>query len=124
MVQDLVESSCPETGTYRPEIGVSRPAGGHRRQHFPDDRAAREPPEPRMTAPVTVSIHRVVSPDRVPEVTAWVQTGVQLANRWDGFLGSGWVRSAEGSSDWYMLYRFADAERLAAWEDSAERRAW
>ncbi|WP_125772986.1 antibiotic biosynthesis monooxygenase [Antribacter gilvus] len=74
--------------------------------------------------PVTVSIHRVVSPDRVPEVTAWVQTGVQLANRWDGFLGSGWIRAAEGSSDWYMLYRFADEQRLEAWEGSAERRGW
>jgi antibiotic biosynthesis monooxygenase (ABM) superfamily enzyme len=76
------------------------------------------------SAPVTVSIHRVVSPERVPDVTAWVQEGVQLANRWDGFLGSGWIRGAEGSSDWYMLYRFADAERLEAWERSPERTQW
>lgn len=75
-------------------------------------------------APVTVSIHRVVSPERVPEVTSWVQAGVNLANRWPGFLGSGWIRAAEGSHDWVMLYRFADAERLEAWEGSAERRAW
>lgn len=75
-------------------------------------------------APVTVSIHRVVSPERVPEVTAWVQAGVNLANRWPGFLGSGWIRVAEGSTDWVMLYRFADAERLEAWEGSAERQAW
>ncbi|MCL1871303.1 MAG: antibiotic biosynthesis monooxygenase [Promicromonosporaceae bacterium] len=74
--------------------------------------------------PVTVSIHRVVSPERVPEVTAWVQDGVNLANRWPGFLGSGWIRAAEGSGDWYMLYRFADAGRLAAWEQSDERSAW
>lgn len=76
------------------------------------------------SAPVTVAIHRVVSPDRVPEVTAWVQSGVRLANRWDGFLGSGWIRAAEGSADWIMLYRFADAARLEAWEGSAERRRW
>jgi antibiotic biosynthesis monooxygenase (ABM) superfamily enzyme len=76
------------------------------------------------SAPVTVSIHRVVSPERVPDVTAWVQAGVQLANRWDGFLGSGWLRAAEGSSDWYMLYRFADAQRLEAWESSPERKEW
>ncbi|PZR51786.1 antibiotic biosynthesis monooxygenase [Xylanimonas oleitrophica] len=74
--------------------------------------------------PVTVSIHRVVSPDRVPEVTAWVQAGVRLANRWDGFLGSGWIRASEGSADWYMLYRFADAARLEAWEQSQERAQW
>ncbi|WP_277207816.1 antibiotic biosynthesis monooxygenase [Isoptericola croceus] len=75
-------------------------------------------------APVTVSIHRVVSPERVPDVTAWVQSGVNLANRWPGFLGSGWIRAAEGSRDWVMLYRFADADRLDAWEGSEERRAW
>ncbi|QAY63735.1 antibiotic biosynthesis monooxygenase [Xylanimonas allomyrinae] len=79
---------------------------------------------PDRPQPVTVSIHRVVSPDRVPAVTVWVQEGVNLANRWDGFLGSGWLRGAEGSRDWYMLYRFADAERLAAWEASGERAAW
>ncbi len=76
------------------------------------------------SAPVTVSIHRVVSPERVPEVTAWVQSGVRLANRWDGFLGSGWIRAAEGSSDWFMLYRFADAQRLEAWERSEDRLRW
>ncbi|WP_278236280.1 antibiotic biosynthesis monooxygenase [Isoptericola sp. AK164] len=74
--------------------------------------------------PVTVSIHRIVSPEKVPEVTAWVQSGVRLANRWPGFLGSGWIRAAEGSTDWVMLYRFADADRLQAWETSDERREW
>jgi antibiotic biosynthesis monooxygenase (ABM) superfamily enzyme len=76
------------------------------------------------TVPVTVSIHRVVSPENVPEVTRWVQDGVNLANRWDGFLGSGWVRAAEGSTDWFMLYRFADEARLDAWERSEERVEW
>ncbi|QAY69255.1 antibiotic biosynthesis monooxygenase [Xylanimonas protaetiae] len=79
---------------------------------------------PAAADPVTVSIHRVVSPELVPQVTAWVQEGVNLANRYPGFLGSGWIRAAEGSRDWYMLYRFADASRLAAWEDSPERLAW
>ncbi|GAB3100130.1 antibiotic biosynthesis monooxygenase [Isoptericola nanjingensis] len=76
------------------------------------------------SAPVTVAVHRAVSPDRVPEVTAWVQSGVRLANRWDGFLGSGWIRASEGAADWIMLYRFADAARLEAWEESPERRRW
>jgi antibiotic biosynthesis monooxygenase (ABM) superfamily enzyme len=75
-------------------------------------------------APVTVSIHRVVSPEHVADVTAWVQAGVRLANHYDGFLGSGWIRVAEGASDWVMLYRFADADRLEAWERSAERITW
>ncbi|MCF4119630.1 antibiotic biosynthesis monooxygenase [Antribacter sp. KLBMP9083] len=87
-------------------------------------RGAADHPPARAHEPVTVSIHRVVSPDRVPEVTAWVQAGVRLANRWPGFLGSGWIRAAEGSRDWYMLYRFADAERLEAWEGSEQRQEW
>jgi len=88
------------------------------------DQAANGPVPTPAGQPVTVSIHRVVNPDHIPEVTHWVQSGVNLANRWDGFLGSGWIRAAEGSRDWHMLYRFADADRLAAWEQSTERRDW
>jgi antibiotic biosynthesis monooxygenase (ABM) superfamily enzyme len=74
--------------------------------------------------PVTVSITRSVDPARLPEVTRWVQAGVNLANTWPGFLGSGWVRSAADSTDWHMLYRFADAVTLDAWQTSPERRRW
>ena len=49
---------------------------------------------------------------------------MNLANTWPGFLGSGWVRSAADSTDWHMLYRFADAESLAAWEASPQRAWW
>jgi len=74
--------------------------------------------------PITVSITRSVDPDRVPEVTRWVQTGVNLANTWPGFLGSGWVRAHSSSTEWHMLYRFADASLLEAWETSPERQDW
>ena len=74
--------------------------------------------------PVTVSITRSVDPSRLPEVTRWVQAGVNLANTWPGFLGSGWVRSAADSTDWHMLYRFADADTLDAWQNSPERTRW
>ncbi|MCU1406412.1 MAG: antibiotic biosynthesis monooxygenase [Glaciihabitans sp.] len=74
--------------------------------------------------PVTVSITRSVDPDRVPEVTHWVQTGVNLANTWPGFLGSGWVRSTASSTEWHMLYRFANASLLEAWETSTQRAEW
>ena len=47
--------------------------------------------------PITVSIRREVDPDRVAEATVWAQTGVNLANRYPGFLGSGWVRAGETS---------------------------
>jgi antibiotic biosynthesis monooxygenase (ABM) superfamily enzyme len=74
--------------------------------------------------PITVSIRREVDPDRSAEATVWVQTGVNLANRYPGFLGSGWVRAGDESDVWHMLYRFSDETTLAAWEQSPERAWW
>jgi uncharacterized protein len=74
--------------------------------------------------PVTVSITRRVDPARIAEVTEWVQRGVNRANRYPGFLGSGWVRERADSENWHMLYRFGDARMLDAWESSEERAAW
>lgn len=74
--------------------------------------------------PITVSIRREVDPEHIAEATAWAHTGVNLAGRYPGFLGSGWVRSGEDSHVWHMLYRFADEETLAAWEQSPERDWW
>lgn len=74
--------------------------------------------------PITVSIRREVDPSRSAEAAAWVQTGINLANRYPGFLGSGWVRDSEDSNVWHILYRFADDKRLRAWEESGERTWW
>lgn len=74
--------------------------------------------------PITVSIRREVDPDHISEATTWAQTGVNLANKYPGFLGSGWVRAGEESHVWHMLYRFASEETLTAWESSAERQWW
>ncbi|RWZ59580.1 antibiotic biosynthesis monooxygenase [Labedella populi] len=74
--------------------------------------------------PITVSIERAVDPARITEATAWVQTGIQLANKYPGFLGSGWVRAGEQSATWHMLYRFSDEATLTAWEGSPERQWW
>jgi len=76
------------------------------------------------TDPITVSIRREVDPAHIAEATAWVQTGVNLANKYPGFLGSGWVRAGEASQVWHMLYRFASEETLEAWERSPERSWW
>lgn len=76
------------------------------------------------TEPITVSIRREVDPARISEATVWVQTGVNLANKYPGFLGSGWVRAGEDSTVWHMLYRFANEDTLDAWERSAERTWW
>ena len=77
-----------------------------------------------MSAPVTVSVTRHVDPSRTTEMLAWVQAGTSLAERFDGFLGSGWVRPSEESPDWHMLYRFADADSLTTWEASPQREWW
>jgi antibiotic biosynthesis monooxygenase (ABM) superfamily enzyme len=77
-----------------------------------------------VAAPVTTSVTRHVDPSRTSEMLAWVQAGTSLAERFDGFLGSGWVRPSEESPDWHMLYRFASADALAAWEASPQRAWW
>lgn len=74
--------------------------------------------------PITVSIERRVNPASISEATIWVQAGINLANRYPGFLGSGWVRAGAESDVWYMLYRFADEQTLNDWEGSKERAWW
>ena len=77
-----------------------------------------------MTEPITIAITRRVDPERSAEVGAWELAGQDLLRGRAGYLGSGWVRAGAESSDWHMLYRFADAESLAEWERSPERAWW
>ncbi|MCW2828473.1 MAG: antibiotic biosynthesis monooxygenase [Marmoricola sp.] len=74
--------------------------------------------------PVTVSIVRHVAPDHAAQMIAWVRAGSSLAERFSGFLGTGWVRPAAESDEWHMLYRFADGASLDAWESSPQRAWW
>jgi antibiotic biosynthesis monooxygenase (ABM) superfamily enzyme len=90
----------------------------------PEEWGTEGEPQAQPGVPVTVSITRTVDPERIPEVTRWVQQGVNLANRYQGFLGSGWVRSTQSSWQWHMLYRFSNQQLLDAWENSADRQAW
>jgi antibiotic biosynthesis monooxygenase (ABM) superfamily enzyme len=73
---------------------------------------------------VTVAITRRADPSRNAEMLAWVRAGSTLAEDFPGFLGVGWVRPVLGSSEWHMLYRFADADALHAWEQSPQRQWW
>lgn len=57
-------------------------------------------------------------------MVAWLRAGTELAHRFDGFLGQGWLRPAPGSGEWHMLYRFADEKSLHAWEASEQRQWW
>ena len=77
-----------------------------------------------MSEPITVAIERNVDPTMERYALSWVRQGIDLATRYPGFLGSGWVQAAAGSDTWYMLYRFADVDTLQAWERSDERRVW
>lgn len=74
--------------------------------------------------PITISITRNVDPARAKEVAAWARAGQDLIAASPGYLGSGWIRPDPTSHDWHMLFRFADAESLAAWERSPERAWW
>jgi antibiotic biosynthesis monooxygenase (ABM) superfamily enzyme len=77
-----------------------------------------------LAVPVTVSIARRVDPGRASEMVAWMRAGTALAEAFPGFLGSGWVRSAPGSGEWHVIYRFADPETLRRWEESPQRHWW
>jgi uncharacterized protein len=77
-----------------------------------------------MTAPVTVAITRVLPNGHEPEMMSWLNAGINLAEKFPGFLGAGWVRTAEGSEEWHMLYRFADQASLEQWEHSPQRQWW
>ncbi len=74
--------------------------------------------------PVTVAVTRRAHTQHAALVMAWVNAGTSLAERFPGFLGSGWVKPAIDSDEWTMLYRFDGPESLAAWEASEERRRW
>ena len=74
--------------------------------------------------PITVAITRHVDPERAREVAAWARAGEDLLRGSPGFLGNGWIRPDPASPEWHMLFRFADAESLAAWERSPERAWW
>jgi antibiotic biosynthesis monooxygenase (ABM) superfamily enzyme len=74
--------------------------------------------------PITVSITRIVDPERAKEVAAWARAGQDLLSASPGYLGSGWIRPDPTSPEWHMLFRFADAESLAIWQESPERAWW
>lgn len=77
-----------------------------------------------MSEPVTVSITRIVDLAHEEQMLAWLRAGTELVERFDGFLGSGWVRPAPDSTEWHVLYRFADSTALHAWEASDQRGWW
>jgi antibiotic biosynthesis monooxygenase (ABM) superfamily enzyme len=73
--------------------------------------------------PVTVTVARVVRPDRREAFERWAEHVLDLASRFPGNLGTSLLRPGPGSSEYHLVYRFEDDESLAAWERSSERRS-
>ena len=73
--------------------------------------------------PVTVTVARVVRPDRREAFERWAENVLGLASQFPGNLGTSLLRPGPGSSEYHLVYRFEDDESLAAWERSSERRS-
>ena len=73
---------------------------------------------------VTVSIIRRMTTNNHVQIMTWFQAGASLAETFDGFLGTGWVRPSEDSNEWHALYRFRDQASLDVWQNSPERAWW
>jgi antibiotic biosynthesis monooxygenase (ABM) superfamily enzyme len=73
--------------------------------------------------PVTVTVARVVRPDRREAFERWAENVLGLASHFPGNLGTSLLRPGPGSSEYHLVYRFEDDESLAAWERSSERRS-
>jgi len=72
--------------------------------------------------PVTVTVARVVRPDRREAFERWADDALAKAAAFPGNLGATLLRPGSGSSEYHLVYRFADDESLAGWERSVERR--
>lgn len=72
--------------------------------------------------PVTVTVARVVRTDRREAFEGWAQDALARAADFPGNLGATLLRPGAGSSEYHLVYRFADDESLAGWERSPERR--
>jgi hypothetical protein len=66
------------------------------------------------SSPVTVSITRHIDPAYEEEMVAWLESGFRLAEKFEGFLGAGWVRPTPNSESWHMLYRFDSPDSEAS----------
>ena len=73
--------------------------------------------------PVTVTVARVVRPDRRQAFERWADDVLRVAARFPGNLGATLLHPGPGSSEYHLVYRFQDDASLAAWERSSERRS-
>jgi antibiotic biosynthesis monooxygenase (ABM) superfamily enzyme len=79
--------------------------------------------EASTSEPVTVTVARVVRPDRRQAFEQWAEDVLRVASGFPGNLGASLLHPGPGSSEYHLVYRFEDDESLAAWERSSERRS-
>jgi antibiotic biosynthesis monooxygenase (ABM) superfamily enzyme len=79
--------------------------------------------EPLRSEPVTVTVARVVRPDRRQAFERWAEDVLRVASGFPGNLGASLLHPGPDSSEYHLVYRFVDDESLAAWERSSERRS-
>jgi uncharacterized protein len=75
-----------------------------------------------VAEPVTVTVARVVRTDRREAFERWAAHALAMASSFPGNLGATLLHPGEGSSEYHLVYRFADDASLAAWERSPQRR--
>jgi antibiotic biosynthesis monooxygenase (ABM) superfamily enzyme len=76
-----------------------------------------------VSEPVTVTVARVVRPDRRQAFERWAEDVLVVARRFPGNLGASLLHPGPDSSEYHLVYRFVDDASLAAWERSSERRS-
>jgi antibiotic biosynthesis monooxygenase (ABM) superfamily enzyme len=70
---------------------------------------------------VTVVVTRVIRPGKEEQFARWADDVDRTAAGFPGHLGGVRLHDSQGLN--HLIYRFDSAERLHAWENSAERRA-
>jgi antibiotic biosynthesis monooxygenase (ABM) superfamily enzyme len=74
--------------------------------------------------PVTVTVARVVRPDRREAFEREASDVLRVAAGFPGNLGATLLRPGPDSSEYHLVYRFSDDDSLAVWERSPERRTF
>jgi antibiotic biosynthesis monooxygenase (ABM) superfamily enzyme len=72
--------------------------------------------------PVTVTVARVVRPDRREAFEREAAAILRVASTFPGNLGATLLRPGPDSSEYHLVYRFGDDASLAIWERSPQRR--
>jgi antibiotic biosynthesis monooxygenase (ABM) superfamily enzyme len=72
--------------------------------------------------PVTVTVARRVAPGREADFASWCDAVTAAAATYPGHLGAGVLRPSRLGEPWHLVFRFASAQALRTWEDSAQRR--